>query len=53
MTTILSFEGHLVADLEVKVTWFGVEPQVDSVPVVSDDIFGSWILAVASAHQLL
>ena len=43
----------LVANLEVKVTWFGVEPEVDSIPVVTDDIFGSWILAVASSHKLL
>lgn len=37
----------------MKVTWFRVESQVNSVSIVADDVFGSWILAVASTHQLL
>lgn len=43
----------LVANLQMKVTWFGVESQVDSVPVVADDVFGAGILTVSSSHQLL
>lgn len=37
----------------MKVTWFWVEAQINSVSIVSDDVFGSRILAVASSHQLL
>jgi len=37
----------------VKVTWFRVESQVNSVPIVTDDIFGSRILTVTSPHKLL
>lgn len=37
----------------MKVTWFWVESQVNSVSVVTNDVFGSWVLAVASSHQLL
>lgn len=44
---------HLVADLKVKVTRFWVETEVDPVPVIADDVFGSGILAVSSPHQLL
>lgn len=44
---------HLVTNLEVKVTWFGVESQVDAVAVVTDDVFGSRVLTVPSAHKLL
>lgn len=47
------FESCLIANLQVKVTWFGVEAQVNSVSIVTDDVFGSWVLAVASSHQLL
>lgn len=43
----------LVADLQMKVTWFGVESQVDSVSVVSNDVFGARILTVASSYQFL
>lgn len=37
----------------MKVTWFGVKSQVNSVSIVTDDVFGSGILAVASSHELL
>lgn len=37
----------------MEVAWFGVEPQVNSVSVVTYDVFGSWVLTVASSHQLL
>lgn len=43
----------LVANLQVKVTWFGVESQVNSVSIVTDDVFSAWILAVASSYKLL
>lgn len=46
-------EAHLVADLEVEVAGFGVEAQVDAVPVVPDDVLGPGVLAVSPAHQLL
>lgn len=45
--------SYLVTDLQMKVTWFGVESQVDSVSIVSDDVLGSGVLAVASSYQLL
>lgn len=44
---------NLVANLQMKVAWFRVKSQVDSVSVVTDDVFGSWVLAVAPTHQLL
>lgn len=47
------FCSYLVANLQMKVTWFGVKSQVDSVSIVTDDVFGSRVLAVASSHQLL
>lgn len=44
---------NFVSYLKVKVTWFRVESQVNSVPIVSDDIFGSRVLTVTSPHKLL
>lgn len=44
---------YLIADLKVKVTRFRVEPKVNSVSVIADDVFGSGILTVSSPHQLL
>ena len=43
----------LVANLQMKVTWLRMKSQVNSVSVVTDDVFGSRILAVASSYELL
>lgn len=48
-----SFKACLVTNLQVKVTWFGVKSQVNSVSVVTNDVLGSRVLAVTSSHQLL
>lgn len=48
-----SFQAYLVTNLQVKVTWFGVKSQVNSVSVVANDVLGSRVLAVSSSHQLL
>lgn len=45
--------ADLVADLQVEITGFGVETQVDPVTIVADDVLGSRVLAVPSSHQLL
>lgn len=45
--------AHLVANLQVQVTGFGVETQVNTVTIVTDDVFGSRILTVPPSHQLL
>ena len=37
---------HPVATLQVKITTLGMVSQVNSLPCISDDILGSWILAV-------
>lgn len=47
------FKACLVTNLQVKVTWFGVKSQVNSVSVVTNDVLGSRVLAVTSSHQLL
>ena len=44
---------YLVTNLEVKVTGFRVEPQVNAVAVVTDDVLSSRVLAVPSTHELL
>lgn len=48
-----SFKACLVTNLQVKVTWFGVKSQVNSVSVVANDVLGSRVLAITSSHQLL
>lgn len=37
----------------MKITWFGMESQVNSVSVVTDDVFGPRILTISSPYQLL
>lgn len=37
----------------MKVTWFGVKSEINSVSIVPDDVFGPGVLAVASSHKLL
>lgn len=48
-----SFKACLVTNLQVKVTWFGVKSQVNSVSIVTNDVLGTRVLAVTSSHQLL
>lgn len=48
-----SFKACLVTNLQVKVTWFGVKSQINSVSVVANDVLGSRVLAVTSSHKLL
>lgn len=40
----------LIASLQVKVTGFGVETQVDAIAIVSDDVLGPGVLAVPPAY---
>lgn len=47
------FPSYLVANLQMKITWFWVKSQVNSVSIVADDVFGSGILAVSSSYQFL
>ena len=49
---VLHVSLHLVADLKVKVARLGMISQVDSVTVITDDVFGSWILIGSSPYQL-
>lgn len=49
----LFWGADLVADLQVEVAGFGVEAEVDPVPVVPDDVFGPRVLTVPPPHQLL
>lgn len=44
---------NFVSYLKVKITWFRVESQVDSVTIITDDIFCSRVLAVSSPHKFL
>lgn len=46
-------KSRLIADLQMKVTWFGVKAQIDSVAVITYDVFGPGVLAVASPHKFL
>lgn len=43
----------LVANLQMKVTWFWMEAEVNSVSIVTNNVFGPRILTVASPYQLL
>lgn len=44
---------HLVAALQVQIGRLGVEPQVDTVAILTDDVLGARVLRVASLDQLL
>ena len=44
---------HSVSKLQMKVAWFGVKPQINPLSIVPDDILGTWILVVATAHKFL
>lgn len=44
---------HSVSKLQMKVTWFGVKPQINPLSIVPDDILGTWILVVASTYKFL
>lgn len=44
---------YLITDLKVKVARFRVKPEVNSVSVITDDVFGSGILTVSSPHEFL
>lgn len=46
----LAYYTCLIASLQVKVTGFGVETQVNAITVVPDDVLGPWVLAVPPAH---
>lgn len=41
---------YLIASLQVKVTGLGVETQVNAIAIISNDVFGPWVLAIAPAH---
>ena len=43
----------LVTKLKVKIAWFRVITEVDSLPVVPDDVLCTRVLVVATGNQLL
>ena len=44
---------NLIAILQVKVAGFGVEAEVNTLPVVTDDVFSPRVLVVASGNKLM
>ena len=48
-----SCSAYLVAILEMKVGGFWVETQVNTLPVVSDDVLCPWVDIVTFANQFL
>lgn len=44
---------NLIAVLQVKVAGFGVEAEVNTLPVVTDDVFSPGVLVVAPGNQLM
>ena len=49
---VLHVSLYLVPDLKVKVARLGMVSQVDPVAIVTDNVFGSWILIGSSSYQL-
>ena len=37
----------------MKVTGSRMEPQINSLSVVTDDVFSTWVLVIATSHELL
>ena len=46
-------QTYLVTKLKMEITWFGVEPEINTLSIVSDDVLSTWILVVSSAHKFL
>lgn len=44
---------YLVTNLQVEITGLGMKPQVNSLSVVTDDVFGPWVLISSPSHQFL
>ena len=42
---------HFVSDLQMKIACLGMIPQVYSITIVADDVFGPGILVSATSHQ--
>ena len=44
---------YLVSKLQMQVTWFGMEPEINSFTIIPDDVLSSWVVVVSSSHKLL
>lgn len=46
-------QTYLITKLKMKITWFGMEPQINSLSIVSDNVLSTRILVVATTHKFL
>lgn len=44
---------HFVTKLQMEVAWFGMKLQINPLSIVSDNVFSTWVLVIASPHKLL
>lgn len=49
-STIRYRTAYLVPKLKMKVTRFGVKSQVNSLSIIPNDVFRSWVLVVSSSY---
>ena len=46
-------QTYLITKLKMKITWFGMEPQINSLSIVPDNVLSTRILVVATTHEFL
>lgn len=49
----LQTNTDLVTNLQVKITSFGVKPQINSFTIVTNDVFGPWVLIGSPPNKFL